>query len=163
MSEGHDPFTASEVTQAHELAVSACLKNAAAKNAREWSIETVTGFIGNPEDGGAMSQNHLRILLKERFGDGNYTFKRIDKSILVSPDEGAHFIVTGILERARSHKPGTMPHYVYAEDNREMEDIPAQNLKFSHLIYVNPGKTFFICKNRCEDDIRRYILTIIAN
>ena len=60
-----------------------------------------TQSIGNPEDGGAMSQQHILRLLLNRSGKGNFTFAHNDKSILMTGD-APPCILTGCLKRRPS-------------------------------------------------------------
>ena len=103
-----------------------------------------------------MSQGHLHQLLrlKNRFGDGKYDFRRVDKTNLISDTSvDGHYIVTGVLERARVFKPGQVE--VVKGSKVEIKDTLTQNRKFAHTIYVNPGRKYFICENK-RDDIGVY-------
>ena len=120
-----EPFSIEEVRRAHEDAVRAQTGNATSKySPAEWRK-----YIGNPDDGGAMSQGHVQKLLNNRFGDGNYEFRRVDKNTLVSDTSvDAHYIVTGVLERALFFDPGQV-EVVYG-NKMEMKDTLTQNMKF---------------------------------
>ena len=145
-----EPFSLEEVLRAHEDVVRAQTGNATSKySPAEW-----TKYIGNPDDGGAMSQGHVQKLLKNRFGDGNYEFRRVDKNTLLSDTSvDGHYIVTGVMERALFFDPGHV-EVVYGS-KVEIKDTLTQNMKFQHTIYVNPGHKYFICKNK-RDDIGVY-------
>ena len=171
---GYEPFSLEEVRRAHDDAVRAQTGNATWK----YSPTQWTKYIGNPDDGGAMSQGHIHKLLQNRFGDGNYEFRRVDKSTLVSDTSvDEHYIATGVLERARVCKPGQVSahscltclvlaasaagclkpgqvEFVYGT-KAEIKDTLTQNKKFYHTIYINPGRKYFICKNK-RDDIGVY-------
>jgi hypothetical protein len=147
-SEGFEPFTTAEVLSAHKSALEAQLTNQTASNKEEWNANTASNYIGNPDDGGAMSQAHVYHLFRQRFGNGNFTFKRCDKQDLtVAPGEGEphkYYLVTGVLERALSQKGGVPLLY---GTRAEQRNTTFQNLKFMHAICVVPGD-FFICKNK---------------
>ena len=101
-----------------------------------------------------MSQGHIHKLLQNRFDYGNYEFRRVDKNTLVSDTSvDAHYIVTGVMERALFFDPGHV-EVVYGS-KVEIKDTLTQNMKFQHTIYVNPGHKYFICKNK-RDDIGVY-------
>jgi hypothetical protein len=76
ISKGFEPFSDDEVQRAHQAALQAQLDNGTAVAIYEWTAKTVSDYIGNPDDGGAMSQLHVYQLFCQRFGEGNFTFKR---------------------------------------------------------------------------------------
>lgn len=108
----------------------------------------MSDYIGNPNDGGAMSQPHVYQLFYQRFGRGNFTFKRCDKKVLSAALDTAatnkYYLVTGVLERALTQKNGVPLLY---GTKREQKDTFAHNLKFYHTICVVRG-SYFICKNK---------------
>jgi hypothetical protein len=151
ISEGFAPFSDDEVQSAYRAALQAQLGNGTAIDKYEsvWTLKTVSKYIGNPDDGGAMSQQHVYQLFCQRFGRGNFTFKRCDKEILSAAPNTAgaskYYLVTGILERAPKTEKGGVP-LLYGT-KREQKDTHVQNLKFYHTICVVPG-SYFICKNK---------------
>jgi hypothetical protein len=150
ISEGFEAFSNDEVQRAHQAALQAQLGNQTAIDKYEstWTLKTVSKYIGNPDDGGAMSQPHVFQLFCQRFGRGNFTFKRCDKKVLSAAPNTAgaskYYLVTGVLERALTEKGGVPLLY---GTKREQKDTHAQNLKFAHTICVVPG-SYFICKNK---------------
>ena len=150
---GHSAFTAAEVQRAHADATSAITTDASqVRTAKEASA-----YIGNPEDGGAMSQAHVLRLFLNRFGEGKFEFKRVDKEVLASRPAAAasntHFIVTGVLERKPQNLKNCDIEYIYGT-RTEQSDNQETNQAFMHTIYVSPGKDFFVCKNKREDALR---------
>eukprot|EP01047_Picozoa_sp_COSAG01_P012171 COSAG01_NODE_542_length_15693_cov_13.246253_15_plen_115_part_00 len=59
ISEGFEAFSNDEVQRAYQAALQAQLGNQTAVDKYEWTAETVSKYIGNPDDGGAMSQPHV--------------------------------------------------------------------------------------------------------
>ena len=75
---GHPAFTADEVQRAHADAASAITTDAS----QERTAEEASAYIGNPEDGGAMSQAHVLRLFLNRFGEGEFKFTRSNTGAL---------------------------------------------------------------------------------
>jgi hypothetical protein len=150
ISESFEPFSNDEVQSAYQAALQAQLGNQTAVAKYEWTSKTVSNYIGNPDDGGAMSQPHVYHLFRQRFGKGNFKFERCDKEILTAEPNTVgskkYYLVTGVLERASTQKDDVPLLY---GTKREQKDTPTENLKFYHTICVVPG-SYFICKNKRE-------------